>query len=62
MWNWQFIVYDVFLKHKTPDFKDKRLEEGQAQDYYVVHLNVTLGTAVALFDAAHTLITQLTVP
>lgn len=55
-------MYDVFLKHKTPDFKDKWLEEGQAQDYYVVHLNVKLGTAVTLFDAAHTLITQLTAP
>jgi hypothetical protein len=51
----------VFLKHLTPHFKDKRLEEGQAQDYHVVHLNVISGTAVTLFDAAHTLITQLTV-
>lgn len=28
------------LKHYTADFKDKRLEEGQAQDYYIVHLTV----------------------
>jgi hypothetical protein len=27
------------LKHYTVDFKD-RLEEGQAQDYYIVHLTV----------------------
>jgi len=37
------------------------LDEGQAQDYYVLHLTVILETAVTLFDVTHILITQLTV-
>jgi hypothetical protein len=50
----------VFLKHKIADFKDKSLEEGQAQDHYVVNLTVISVTAVTLFDVTHILITQLT--